>query len=145
MIVVATWPMLRAVQARLWGSRALAVTTMTLVMGLVIAAPLATAVVGIADRTDDIVAWYQALAGFSVPSPPNWVAQIPLVGRKIANEWAALAAAFLRIFAGVLGGLLAFGLVGLFVGPVVLAVTYPLLEAWVIGPGAPPSSAAREL
>src|SRR6267142_1755552 len=93
MIVVATWPMLRAVQARLWGSRALAATTMTLVMGFVIAAPLATAVVGIADRTDDIVAWYQALAGFSVPSPPNWVAQIPLVGRKIANEWAALAAA----------------------------------------------------
>jgi len=52
---------------------------------------------------------------------------------------------FLLIFAGVLGGLLAFGLVGLFVGPVVLAVTYTLLEAWVIGPGAPPSSAAREL
>jgi len=38
------------------------------------------------------------------------------------------------IFAGVLGGLLAFGLIGLFVGPVVLAVTYTLLEAWVVGP-----------
>jgi predicted PurR-regulated permease PerM len=49
------------------------------------------------------------------------------------------------IFAGVLGGLLAFGLIGLFVGPVVLAVTYTLLEAWVTGAGAPPSSAAREL
>jgi predicted PurR-regulated permease PerM len=35
------------------------------------------------------------------------------------------------IFAGVLGGLLAFGVVGLFVGPVVLAVTYTLLVAWV--------------
>jgi predicted PurR-regulated permease PerM len=35
------------------------------------------------------------------------------------------------IFAGVLGGLLAFGLIGLFVGPVVLAVTYTLLVAWV--------------
>jgi predicted PurR-regulated permease PerM len=37
----------------------------------------------------------------------------------------------LLIFAGVIGGLLAFGLVGLFVGPVVLAVTYTLLVAWV--------------
>ena len=37
----------------------------------------------------------------------------------------------LLIFAGVLGGLFAFGIVGLFVGPVVLAVTYTLLRDWV--------------
>jgi predicted PurR-regulated permease PerM len=35
------------------------------------------------------------------------------------------------IFAGVIGGLLAFGVVGLFVGPVVLAVAYTELAAWV--------------
>jgi len=37
----------------------------------------------------------------------------------------------LLIFTGVVGGLLAFGLVGIFVGPMVLAVAYTLLEAWV--------------
>ena len=37
----------------------------------------------------------------------------------------------LLIFAGVIGGLLAFGLVGLFVGPVVLAVTYTLVGEWI--------------
>jgi len=37
----------------------------------------------------------------------------------------------LLIFAGVIGGLLAFGIIGLFVGPVVLAVTYTLLKDWV--------------
>ncbi|HET9763121.1 MAG TPA: AI-2E family transporter YdiK, partial [Casimicrobiaceae bacterium] len=37
----------------------------------------------------------------------------------------------LLIFAGVIGGLLAFGIIGLFVGPVVLAVTYTLLNEWV--------------
>jgi predicted PurR-regulated permease PerM len=37
----------------------------------------------------------------------------------------------LLIFAGVIGGLIAFGLIGIFVGPVVLAVTYTLLEAWM--------------
>lgn len=37
----------------------------------------------------------------------------------------------LLIFAGVLGGLFAFGIVALFVGPVVLAVTYTLLREWV--------------
>jgi predicted PurR-regulated permease PerM len=37
----------------------------------------------------------------------------------------------LLIFSGVIGGLLAFGLVGIFVGPVVLAVGYTLLEHWM--------------
>lgn len=318
MIVIATWPMLRAAQASLWGSRGLAVTLMTLIMALIIAAPLVIAVVGIADRTDDILAWSKAVARFSVPAPPEWVSQVPLVGRKIAKEWAGLAAlspeelftraapylrgvarwvigelgaigtlllqmvlavlisailyangeavgagvlafarrlagqsgervtllaasairavalgivltallqsvlggvglliagvpyallltslmfllgiaqigalpvllgaviwtywangtfwgtvmllwsigagsidnilrpilikrgadlSFFLIFAGVVGGLLAFGLIGLFVGPVVLAVTYTLLEAWVTGPGATKSEAGRE-
>ncbi|HJV65792.1 MAG TPA: AI-2E family transporter YdiK [Geomonas sp.] len=39
----------------------------------------------------------------------------------------------LLIFAGVIGGLLAFGVIGLFIGPVMLAVTYTLLQAWVVG------------
>jgi predicted PurR-regulated permease PerM len=37
----------------------------------------------------------------------------------------------LLIFAGVIGGMLGFGLIGIFVGPVVLAVTYTLLVAWI--------------
>jgi predicted PurR-regulated permease PerM len=38
----------------------------------------------------------------------------------------------LLVFAGVIGGLVAFGLIGIFVGPLVLAVGYRLLEAWVL-------------
>ena len=37
----------------------------------------------------------------------------------------------LLIFSGVIGGLFAFGLVGIFVGPVMLAVGYTLLDAWM--------------
>jgi predicted PurR-regulated permease PerM len=37
----------------------------------------------------------------------------------------------LLIFAGVIGGLVTFGIVGIFVGPVVLAVAYTLLDNWV--------------
>jgi predicted PurR-regulated permease PerM len=44
----------------------------------------------------------------------------------------------LLIFAGVIGGLFAFGLVGIFVGPVLLAVAYTLLEAWIHEPAAEP-------
>lgn len=37
----------------------------------------------------------------------------------------------LLIFVGVIGGLISFGLIGIFVGPVVLAVAYTLLQAWL--------------
>jgi predicted PurR-regulated permease PerM len=35
------------------------------------------------------------------------------------------------LLAGVIGGLIAFGLVGIFLGPVVLAVGYTLLQSWM--------------
>jgi predicted PurR-regulated permease PerM len=39
------------------------------------------------------------------------------------------------LFAGVVGGLIAFGPIGLFAGPVVLAVSYTLLSAWMAETG----------
>ncbi len=49
----------------------------------------------------------------------------PLLIRRGANV------PLLLIMAGVIGGLFAFGGVGLFVGPVVLAVAYTLIKAWI--------------
>jgi len=46
----------------------------------------------------------------------------------------------LLITAGVVGGLIAFGAIGLFVGPVVLAVSYTLLVAWIQGDEVGPES-----
>src|SRR5215204_765435 len=48
----------------------------------------------------------------------------------------------LLIMAGVIGGLVGFGLVGLFVGPVVLAVTYTELRAWIAEQEATPDAIA---
>ncbi|MEP7060796.1 MAG: AI-2E family transporter YdiK [Betaproteobacteria bacterium] len=42
----------------------------------------------------------------------------------------------LLVMVGVIGGLLAFGIVGLFIGPVVLAVTFTLANAWIAEDGA---------
>ena len=46
----------------------------------------------------------------------------------------------LLIFAGVIGGLLGFGLVGIFVGPVMLAVSYTLMVAWLDDPEPKPDT-----
>jgi predicted PurR-regulated permease PerM len=45
------------------------------------------------------------------------------------------------IIAGVIGGLIAFGVIGLFIGPVILAVTYSSLSVWVADK---PTLAAKE-
>ncbi|MEQ8159919.1 MAG: AI-2E family transporter YdiK [Smithellaceae bacterium] len=48
------------------------------------------------------------------------------------------------IFAGVIGGLITFGIIGLFIGPVVLAITYKLLTVWVEGTEAHPEQGQPE-
>ncbi|MBV8119498.1 MAG: AI-2E family transporter YdiK [Alphaproteobacteria bacterium] len=48
----------------------------------------------------------------------------PLLMRKVRLP-------LVLLLAGVIGGLIAFGLVGVFLGPVVLAVAYTLLQAWL--------------
>ncbi|HWU40063.1 MAG TPA: AI-2E family transporter YdiK, partial [Candidatus Acidoferrum sp.] len=46
----------------------------------------------------------------------------------------------LLIFPGVIGGLISFGILGLFIGPVILAVGYTLLKAWLGESKSEPSS-----
>lgn len=48
------------------------------------------------------------------------------------------------IFAGVIGGLVTFGIIGLFIGPVVLAITYKLLTVWVEGTEVSPEQGQPE-
>ncbi|ACY84623.1 AI-2E family transporter YdiK [Edwardsiella piscicida] len=43
----------------------------------------------------------------------------------------------LLVLSGVIGGLLAFGMIGLFIGPVVLAVSYRLVSVWISEAPAP--------
>jgi predicted PurR-regulated permease PerM len=92
-IVVATWPTLRAVEARLWGRRSLAVAVMTLTMLAVLAAPLTLAVFAIVERADDVVAWSRSLMARPLPALPAWIGAFPIVGDKIAAEWTRLASA----------------------------------------------------
>ena len=40
---------------------------------------------------------------------------------------------FVLVFIGVIGGLVAMGVIGLFIGPVVLAVVHTLLKSWIAG------------
>lgn len=92
MIVVATWPLMLAVQKRLGGQRWGAVTVMTLAMLLLLVVPLVLAIATIVDHREDIANFAASLATARVPPPPDWVGQVPLIGSRIAGEWRQLAA-----------------------------------------------------
>jgi predicted PurR-regulated permease PerM len=91
-IVIATWPLMLRVQARLWGKRALAVLVMTVLLLLLLVIPLSLAIASIVAHASDIVGWARSLATFTMPAPPDWIGQIPLVGPKLAAQWQQLAA-----------------------------------------------------
>jgi predicted PurR-regulated permease PerM len=120
MIVVATWPTLLSLEARLGGRRWLAIAILTVAMLVILVLPLALAASTIFRHVDQATGWVSALAQQGIPAPPAWVAQIPLVGAKAAEEWQRLAAtsheelaaqaapyaiALAQWFAGQVGGL----------------------------------------
>ena len=92
-IGVATWPMMLATEVRVGGRRWAAVAIMTVAMLLLLVIPLSYVVFTIVENSGTIIAFAQNLATFTVPPPPAWVANLPLVGRNLAEQWTTLAAA----------------------------------------------------
>ena len=87
MIVVATWPVLRPLQAWLWGSRNLAVAAMTATWLLVLVLPLALATGTIVSNAGEIVEWAARVRSFTMPPPPEWLGTLPMVGRQAVEAW----------------------------------------------------------
>jgi predicted PurR-regulated permease PerM len=92
MVVVATWPVLLWMQARLWNRRSLAVTAMVITLLLLFVLPLTLAISTIADNGDAIVDGTKSLITRGPPQLPEWIATLPLVGPKIATAWNELVA-----------------------------------------------------
>ena len=92
-IVVTTWPLLLRVQARLWQRRSLAVLVMTSALLLLFVVPVTLAIATLVDHADEIVAAAKELSKLRMPTPPEWLASLPVVGAKIKLFWEESAAA----------------------------------------------------
>jgi predicted PurR-regulated permease PerM len=92
-IAVATWPLLRRLQALLWGRRSLAVLALTLALALLFVVPLLLAVLTLAQNLDAIVEASKRLADWRVSAPPDWLISLPYVGERIAGFWSDTVAA----------------------------------------------------
>ncbi len=91
MLVVATWPMLKSLEARFGNRRSPAVAVMTLGMLLLLVLPLWGAIETIVDHADQLTDVAKKVAVTGVPHPPEWVAGLPLIGEKLAHSWRQLA------------------------------------------------------
>ena len=90
MLVVATWPALLWIEARLWNRRSLAVLAMVLLLLLLFVLPLTMAISTIATHADVVVAWVRSVVSGGLPQLPDWIATLPFVGPKVADFWNGL-------------------------------------------------------
>jgi predicted PurR-regulated permease PerM len=90
-LVIATWPMMRRVQAALWNSRGLAVTVMTAAVLLIFVAPFWFAVGTIVRNVEPITHAAHYVADFKVPPTPAWIATLPMIGPAASQAWGGVA------------------------------------------------------
>jgi predicted PurR-regulated permease PerM len=93
MLVVSTWPMLMALQARLGNRRGPAVALMTTGLLLLLIVPLWAALDTISRNAGQVTNLARTVAESGLPLPPSWVGGLPLVGAKLAAAWTAMAEA----------------------------------------------------
>lgn len=87
MIVIATWPLLQTLQTILWNKRAPAVAVMTVLLLTVFVLPFSLAITTIVGKADEIVGWVKSLGTISLPQPPAFLDEIPVIGPKLAESW----------------------------------------------------------
>ena len=90
-LVIATWPILRRVEARLWGSRGLATLIMTLALLLVFVLPFSLAIGTIARNAGQLLSWAEMASTMTLPAPPSWLLSVPVVGEPLTRAWESAA------------------------------------------------------
>jgi predicted PurR-regulated permease PerM len=89
-IVVATWPVMRAVQRRCGGRRWAATSIMLLILLFVIVLPLYQVISTLALHSGAIMAAVKSLPDYTLLAPPRWISSIPVAGPRVAEEWQTL-------------------------------------------------------
>src|SRR5215472_1538482 len=91
-LVVSTWPLMLQVQRYAGNRRSLAVLAMTAALLLIVIVPLWLAIATVVANVDEIAELTRAALSLRLPSPPEWLAELPLVGPSAAQAWRQLAA-----------------------------------------------------
>jgi predicted PurR-regulated permease PerM len=90
-IALATWPLMRKVQAVLWGRRSLAVAVMTGALLLIFILPFSVTVGALVTNAADIAEKTKILVTVQLPPLPEWVIKVPFLGDRLSVAWHELA------------------------------------------------------
>lgn len=90
-ICFSTWPIYSWCERALGGRRGLAAALMTLLVALVLVVPFAIMVATLADSVSSLVTAATRVLEHGPPTPPHWVAELPVVGESLAAYWESLA------------------------------------------------------
>ena len=91
-IAVATWPVLLRLQAMLGGRRWAATTVLSLILAVGFFIPLLMVVGTIVQHAGDAADLARDISANGLPAAPAWLESIPVVGKRAAAEWTAVAA-----------------------------------------------------
>ena len=82
-----TWPLFLRLEEVLGGRRTLSALIATLLLAAIIVVPVVILGATLADNVSALVSASQKLIQEGPPSPPDWVASVPLIGGKVADYW----------------------------------------------------------
>jgi predicted PurR-regulated permease PerM len=90
-IVFSTWPVFRRAERMLGGRRSAAAALMTLLAAALLLAPVALLVNHLAEQVAGLISLIQQWLEAGPPQPPDWVATVPLIGKRAFERWQGLA------------------------------------------------------
>ena len=91
-ITLATWPLLIRLERLAGGRRWLAVTVMTLLVGLAFILPFAIAITTVIDAAGRSPAVVSSFVAKGLGPPPEWIGGVPVVGHRLLDRWQAISA-----------------------------------------------------
>lgn len=96
-LVFATWPVYRKVEAAVGGRKHWASGLMILAVAVVLIVPLAVLGASLAADVASLAERAQGLLREGPPTPPAWVAKLPLLGPWLHGRWQAMAGSGARL------------------------------------------------
>ena len=138
----ASWPLYSKWVQVCGGRTTLAASVALLFIMLVLVAPLSIALSYSVQEASHILAELLTANRVGVQAPA-WIVALPYVGERLGSYWAEFLAQphalgglvelpFLPTFFGLVGGVKTMGIVGLFIGPVLMALMVALWREWVL-------------
>jgi predicted PurR-regulated permease PerM len=90
-LAFSTWPVYQRIESAVAGRKGLASGLMVLIVAAVLIVPLALLGTSLAEDVTALVEMARQLLSEGPPTPPAWVAKLPVVGSRLHDHWQEMA------------------------------------------------------